>query len=80
MTSDRIHASRNAQDRVARSVAMLLLVLFSAGNVLAQTVNFARDDYAAYAGARAIASADFNRDGSPDLALATNAATGSRFC
>jgi VCBS repeat protein len=56
--------------------AMRALVWLSLGTCLAadsavaQTLTFARDDYAAFAGARAIVTADFDRDGWPDVALA----------
>ena len=56
-------------------VAAASLLLAFQADALAQDVTFARDDYASFAGARAIVSADFNRDGLPDVALATAAAT-----
>jgi hypothetical protein len=49
--------------------AVTLLLAFSI-DATAQTVTFARDDVPSFAGARAMASADFNRDGRPDVALA----------
>jgi FG-GAP-like repeat/FG-GAP repeat len=52
--------------------AAALLFAFSA-NALAQTVTFTRDDVPSFAGARAIATADFNRDGRPDIAIANSA-------
>ena len=56
--------------RVRAALASGALVLAFSAAVTGQTVSFARDDYASFAGARAIVSADFNRDGWPDLALA----------
>ena len=50
--------------------AIALLVLTVAVDAAAQTVSFDRADYPSSAGARAIVSADFNRDGSPDVAHA----------
>jgi hypothetical protein len=47
----------------------IVLAGFSAA-AQAQTVTFARDDNASFAGARSIVSADFNRDGWPDVAHA----------
>ena len=47
------------------------LLAFAAGAV-AQPVTFIRSDYGSASGARAIVSADFNRDGAPDLAQANN--------
>ena len=53
-------------------VAAASLLLAFQADALAQDVTFARDDYASFAGARAIVSADFNRDGLPDVALANS--------
>ncbi|HXI29917.1 MAG TPA: VCBS repeat-containing protein [Vicinamibacterales bacterium] len=44
---------------------------FAAG-AAAQPVTLVRNDYLSVSGARAIVSADFNRDGAPDLAQANN--------
>jgi hypothetical protein len=49
--------------------ALAALVLTSS-DAAAQSLTFARDDYASYAGARAVAAADFDRSGLPDLAVA----------
>ena len=54
----------------ARLAAGLLLAC-TAG-AAAQTVTFVRSDYGSVSGARAMVSADFNRDGAPDLAQANN--------
>jgi hypothetical protein len=44
-------------------------LLFAAA-LLAQTPTFVRDDFASYAGARSLVSADFDRNGWPDIAQA----------
>jgi len=46
------------------------LVLASVVDAGSQNLTFLRDDYASYAGARAIATADFDRNGWPDVANA----------
>jgi hypothetical protein len=46
------------------------LVLACAVDARSQDLTFSRDDYASYAGARAIATADFDRNGWPDVAHA----------
>ena len=51
--------------------ALVLAVSIGYGSTLAaQTLTFSRQDYASREGARALVSADFNRDGRPDLAHA----------
>src|SRR4051812_16064252 len=50
----------------AAAAALLAIATDAAG----LTVGFARDDYASSSGARAIVTADFNRDGWPDVAQA----------
>ena len=58
---------------MGRRFAWLLSVLVLASSpAAAQTLTFARDDVASYAGARAIATADFDRNGLPDLAVANS--------
>ena len=59
--------SRGGRARVAAG----LLLACTAG-AAAQTVTFVRSDFGSVSGARAIVSADFNRDGAPDLAQANN--------
>ena len=54
----------------ATTSVLIAAVTATAG---AQTLMFARDDYAASVGARAVATADFNRDGKPDVAAANGA-------
>jgi hypothetical protein len=54
-------------------VFVTLAALAGASPAAAQTPAFSRADYASHSGARAIATADFNRDGWPDTA---NANTG----
>ena len=58
--------------RVQALAAAAALVLAVAGEAAAQTLTFARDDDPSHTGARAIVSADFNRDGWPDVAHANN--------
>ena len=52
------------------SLAFLLLAL-GPPDATGQTLNFARDDYSSAAGARGIATADFDRNGWPDIAQAS---------
>lgn len=52
------------------TVGLLLLGLVAPSAAGAQPLTFARDDHASHAGARGIASADFDRDGWPDVAHA----------
>jgi hypothetical protein len=64
--------------RLAPSVALLIACVATAEVATAQALTFARDEYASDSGARAIVSADFNRDGWPDVAeasLTTNSVT-----
>ena len=57
-----------------------LAVLLLAARASAQDVTFARDDYASYAGARAIVAGDFDRNGAGRTSRRrTLAATRSRF-
>jgi hypothetical protein len=56
--------------RSAAVIVVLIAFFLGASPASAQVLPFARDDYASETGARAIASADFNRDGIPDLAVA----------
>jgi hypothetical protein len=51
------------------AVAATLLFAFTT-DASAQTATFARDDYPSFAGGRAVVSADFNRDGRADVAIA----------
>jgi hypothetical protein len=67
-----------AMARVPASVALVIGCLALSATAGAQVLTFARDDYGSDAGARAIASADFNRDGWLDVAqasLTTNSVT-----
>src|SRR5687768_12756583 len=53
-----------------RWLSLLLLGFAVTDPVYAQTPSFSRSDYQSHPGARAIATADFNRDGWPDVAHA----------
>jgi hypothetical protein len=53
-----------------RQILGVAFVLALTADATAQTLTFARADVASVAGARAIVSGDFNRDGRPDLAHA----------
>jgi hypothetical protein len=53
-----------------RLSAIPLLAALCTPAASADTPTFDRDDYASYAGARGIATADFDRNGWPDLAQA----------
>jgi hypothetical protein len=66
----RCHSGRLVWRNRALAAAMLLAAL--SADPAAQMTTFARDDYATFAGARAIVSADFNRDGWPDVAHANS--------
>ena len=55
---------------IHRLLLPILLVSFAARTLHAQEPVFSRSDYSSHAGARAIATADFNRDGWPDVAHA----------
>jgi hypothetical protein len=63
--------------RMAMAVAAIAGVTRVAG---AQQLTFARDTYASFTGARAMATGDFDRNGWPDVAQANAAATRSRSC
>src|SRR3954469_10708201 len=66
------HATGRAQRsyRLHLCVPGIAFILGVAAAAPAQTLDFARTDVASAAGARAIVSADFDRDGKPDLAHA----------
>jgi hypothetical protein len=70
-----MEASRHFGRRVALRNCTATAVLVSAmtATAHAQTPMFGRDDYAASVGARALATADFNRDGRPDVAVGNGA-------
>ena len=51
-------------------IGLALALSGVAADAAAQSLTFIRDDYSSYAGARAIAAADFNRDGWTDVAQA----------
>lgn len=55
---------------LSRAALVLAVSIGYAGTLAAQTLSFSRQDHASHAGARAVVSADFNRDGRPDLAHA----------
>src|ERR671912_1544370 len=55
---------------IDRSFSLLLLASLVPNPLYAQPPSFSRSDYQSHAGARAIATADFNRDGWPDVAHA----------
>jgi hypothetical protein len=57
---------------IPRQLASLLLSFTVSAVASAQPLSLARTDYPSAPGPRAIASADFNRDGAIDLALADN--------
>ena len=57
---------------IPRQLASLFTCFAVAHAASAQPLSFARTDYPSAPGPRAIASADFNRDGAIDLALADN--------
>ena len=64
--------------RVTASVALVIGCLGLSAAAGAQVLTFARDDYGSDTGARAMVSADFNRDGWLDVAeanLTTNSVT-----
>jgi hypothetical protein len=58
--------SEMCRDAAIAAVLTLIVAMPATG----QTPTFARHDYASFAGARAVVSADFNRDGTPDLGQA----------
>ena len=55
---------------LSRAALGLAVSIGYASTLAAQTLTFSRQDHASREGARAVVSADFNRDGRPDLAHA----------
>ena len=55
--------------RLSRYALTLAVVIVGATTLTAQTLTFSRGDYASHAGARALVSADFTRDGRLDFAV-----------
>jgi hypothetical protein len=56
--------------RLTTAIVLLVACVTFSASAAAQVLTFAKDDYASSAGARAIVSADFNRDGWLDVAHA----------
>ena len=53
-----------------RLLRCAIVVAMFASDASSQSLTFVRDDVASFAGGRAVTTADFNRDGWPDVAHA----------